>query len=286
MHLKRVNSIRGNDDPIIQTLPNNIILKWSSPRYYDNTSFTTNIDIKSYHTKYLINSADGRGLDYGNHAPFINNWIKFPTRLLNGRDFVDSIKLKHALLYTKFRSKRMFPNTNTKCLMRGCNYNYDFLNHIIQTCSYNYNNRIHRHNYVNSLLMSILNKHKYITILEPHIQTRNGLRKPDLIIYKNDTAYIIDTQISIDTKNTDINYTKKTNYYNTTDIIAYAKQITGANRILFSASCWNWRGIPSALTTQDLLNLGLNKRDIELLSIRVIAGGLDIYRNYCRSGLL
>ena len=37
MRLKQVNSIRGNDDPIIQTLPNNIILKWSSPRYYDNT---------------------------------------------------------------------------------------------------------------------------------------------------------------------------------------------------------------------------------------------------------
>ena len=57
--------------------------------------------------------------------------------------------------------------------------------------------------------MSILNKHNYITILEPHIQTRNGLRKLDLIIYKNDTAYIIDTQISIDTINTDINYTKR-----------------------------------------------------------------------------
>ena len=77
-----------------------------------------------------------------------------------------------------------------------------------------------------------------------------------------------------------------TNYYNTTYIIAYAKQITGANITLFSASYWNLRGIASALTTQDLLNLGFNKRDIELLSIRVIAGGLDIYRNYCRSGLL
>ena len=47
--------------------------------------------------------------------------------------------------------------------MSGCNYNYDCLNHIMQTCSYNYNNRIHRHNYLNSLIMSIPNKHKYIT---------------------------------------------------------------------------------------------------------------------------
>ena len=65
MRLKRIHSIRGNDDPIIQTLPNNIILKWSSPRYCDNISFSSNINIKpninikQYHTDYLINSADG-----------------------------------------------------------------------------------------------------------------------------------------------------------------------------------------------------------------------------------
>ena len=51
-------------------------------------------------------------------------------------------------------------------------------------------------------------------------------------------------------------------------------------------SCWKWRGIPSALTTSDLLQLGLSKCDIELLSIRVIAGGLDIYRSYCRNALM
>ena len=72
----------------------------------------------------------------------------------------------------------------------------------MQTCNYNYNNRIHRHNYVNNLLILLLNKHKYITVLEQHIQTRNELSKPDIITYKNDTAYIIDTQISIDTIDT------------------------------------------------------------------------------------
>ena len=70
------------------------------------------------------------------------------------------------------------------------------------------------------------------------------------------------------------------------DIIAYVKQITGAKYIFVSASCWNWRGIPSALTTSDLLQLGLSKRDIELLSIRVIAGGLDIYLSYYRNGIM
>ena len=77
MRLRRINSIRGNDDPIIQTLPDNIILKWSSPRYYDNISFSSNININQYNTDNLINSADGRGLVYGNNVICINNWVTF-----------------------------------------------------------------------------------------------------------------------------------------------------------------------------------------------------------------
>ena len=166
-------------------------------------------------------------------------------------------------------------------------YKYDCLNHIIHHFNYNYNNRIHRHNYVNNLLILLLNKQNYITILEPHIQTSNGLRKPDIITYTNDIAYIIDTQISIDTiyisKYTDTNYIQKTDYYNNTYIIAYVKKITGANYIFTSASYCNWCGIPSVLTTNYLQQLCLSKRDIEKLSICVIAGGLDIYRNYCHN---
>ena len=88
----------------------------------------------------------------------------------------------------------MFTYTNTNCLMKGFNYKYDYINHIMdQTCNYNYNRRIHRHNYMNNLLIQYLNKHKYITILEPYIRRTNGLRKPDILTYKinSDTAYII-----------------------------------------------------------------------------------------------
>ena len=58
------------------------------------------------------------------------------------------------------------------------------------------------------------------------------------------------------------------------DIIAYTKKIKDTKRISFSSSYWNWYGIHSALTTQDLLNLGLNNRDtsdIEILRTHVIA---------------
>ena len=42
----------------------------------------------------------------------------------------------------------------------------------------------------------------------------------------SDTAYIINTQISTDTTDTNNNYKQKTDYLSTPDIIIYAKQMT------------------------------------------------------------
>ena len=111
----------------------------------------------------------------------------------------------------------------------------------MQTFIYNYNSRIHRHNYINKLIIHYLNKHNSITIPEPYIRTTNGLRKPDILTYKinSDSAYIIDTQKSTDTIDIDTNYIRKTSYYNTPDISAYAKRVTNRTKVVFSSSCWN-----------------------------------------------
>ena len=89
----------------------------------------------------------------------------------------------------------------------------------MQTCRFNYNNLIHRHTYVNDLLITLLNKYTFKTIvcyssIEPHILTQLDLRKPYLLAYRNDIVYIIDTQMSTDTIDTDTKYRHKTYYYN------------------------------------------------------------------------
>ena len=90
--------------------------------------------------------------------------------MFSGRDVVDMVKLKHGLLYTHYRCKRMFQIINTNCLKKGCNYRYDCLNHIMQTCRFNYN-IINRHNYVNNLLIILLNKYNFKTIGTTHTNT-------------------------------------------------------------------------------------------------------------------
>ena len=69
----------------------------------------------------------------------------------------------------------MWPDLNTEWKMISCNYKYDYLKHIKQLLLY---------------------KHNYITFLEPRIQTRNGIRKLDLIIFNTTTSYLIDTHIN------------------------------------------------------------------------------------------
>ena len=108
-----------------------------------------------------------------------------------GRDDIYMLKLKHSLLYTHYRCRRTFPSIHINYLRRGCNYRYDCLNHIMQTCIFNFNIIIHIHNYVNNLLITLLNKYKFNTILEPHIRTRLGLSKLDLLTYRNYIVYII-----------------------------------------------------------------------------------------------
>ena len=61
LRLKRILSNRRNDDTIIQTLSDIVILKLSTPRLYDEYTFVDNTSIHKYHSIYLFNSVDGFG---------------------------------------------------------------------------------------------------------------------------------------------------------------------------------------------------------------------------------
>ena len=63
--------------------------------------------LEKYHIETLLNSADGKGLRY-NCTSIINSWISNTSKLLSGKYYVGDFKLKHSLLHTKFRAKRMF----------------------------------------------------------------------------------------------------------------------------------------------------------------------------------
>ena len=67
-----IKLIKSNDNPLIVSWPNNIIMKRCRPRYYYNVSLTTKANIKYYNIDRLFNSADGKGLRYGTYTTYTN----------------------------------------------------------------------------------------------------------------------------------------------------------------------------------------------------------------------
>ena len=90
LRLHRINSIKLNDDPLITSIPSNIIMKWGQPRY-ENELFTSDISIRDFHINKIFNSADGHSLRFGGCKKYIYRWIEYTNRLMSGRDYIDVI---------------------------------------------------------------------------------------------------------------------------------------------------------------------------------------------------
>merc|ERR1711954_367729 len=74
------------------------------------------------------------------------------------------------------------------------------LSHMVQKCPRTHGARVKRHDRVLSVAENELSKRGYTTLVEPHIQTSEGMRKPDLIVFSRERgiAAVIDVAICSD----------------------------------------------------------------------------------------
>ncbi|GLV38107.1 hypothetical protein CBL_10074 [Carabus blaptoides fortunei] len=72
---------------------------------------------------------------------------------------------------------------------------------------------LHQHNAMTSYIAKTNRQKGLLVIEEPHIQSPSGLNKPDLIIVKDDGAYVIDSQIINDQYNLDRAHNNKARKY-------------------------------------------------------------------------
>ena len=267
-HIRIGKITRENSDDVICTLSTSTVLKWGKPPSIESTIIASHSDLKIYHTEKLLQTIDGSGLDRGDHAPFVNNWIRnnANSKLINAHNYVDIFKLKHNALQSPARIKRAYHTHSTKC--DACSQPYCTLHHILQKCPRTHEFRIKRHDRVNKLLTDLLQKVGYRVFQEQHFKTTSGIKKPDVIATRNKMTYVIDTQICSDSIDPDVRYEDKRKKYDIPEIRTQTKILTKATNIEFAGCILNWRGTPSRKTVSLLLKLGLSKRDIELMSIR------------------
>ena len=138
LRFNRLKSIRSNND-IIYT--KDIYIR----QFYVNIYLISNNIIKDYKMNCkILQSINSCALVITwVWLYFINIWVDITTNLLSGRSYyVDSIKINHVLLYTKFDINVyiIFLYIVQIHILNTPNDNI----HTLKNCNYNYNSKIHR----------------------------------------------------------------------------------------------------------------------------------------------
>ena len=246
---------------------------------YDGKVLNTRKNIDENWSTLLYKSVDGFGLREASHHKQAHRWIREPSKLLTGRDFINCIKIRINALPSKSRTTRGRSTMDRMC-RGGCGVP-ETTNHIIQQCHRTHAIRVDRHNSVASYIKHQLNNRGYITAEEPRMQTADGLRKPDLVACLGRKVVVVDAQVVTDSYSLDEAHRRKANYYNTPEICEHLSTRFRAETIDFLSVTLNWRGVWSKQSIDQLLKHDiLRKKDSALVSTRVMIGGVRAFRNF------
>ncbi|RXG59373.1 hypothetical protein Avbf_09288 [Armadillidium vulgare] len=211
--------------------------------------------------------------------PGCHSWITDGSRMMRGSIFVEAIKIRLAVSHTKERAVRGRPHLlQDKLCDLGCP-RIESLGHILQECPVVARLRVQRHDSLNAVLRMALESRAFTVQLEPTIPTQAGIRRPDLVFWKGDQAWVVDTTVSADSHGTSMSlvFDRKCAYYNVPDIRYWVTERTGQERISFSAVVMNWRGDLAPRSLALLRMLGIS-RSIKLLEIRNMEGSAKMLR--------
>ena len=160
---------------------------------------TNNIDtaITEQHRTNLYLTVDGSGLAQAKVHCKGQNWIRGATNLLSPSNFINAAKLRTNRLPNK---EVMLRGRDGDKSCRHCHRFVETNNHIMQKCPITHHLRFARHDSLMDYIRQLAEDQNHIVIPEWHIATRDGTRKPDLIIITPSVAIVCDVTVTSDTE--------------------------------------------------------------------------------------
>lgn len=129
-------------------------------------------------------------------VPSQNSWLDFTNHFISGHDLkhdqINYIKLLINVLPSRVRVSR---GGSWNKLCSACNAKTETMYHVIQGCSRTNGVRIKKHDAVVKFIANVNVSWGKHVIMEPHIKTSSGLRKPNIIIVDDTQATVVDIQI-------------------------------------------------------------------------------------------
>ena len=278
MKRKRLIRMADSNDPMVKALGESQfvakLLERAGKPKVDSTPVETAEEAKALWAERLHRTVDGAGLAEADHVPFVHDWLIDGTRLMSGREYINLVKIRGSLMYTRSRRCRGHPNADPYCPMPNCHRKrcWESIGHISQQCPDMWGLRVKRHDSVLMMLDKCLCEKGFQTVMEPVIPTSITNRKPDLIVWNEngEAATVIDVQITSDSAVAKIEqcHGRKVTKYDTEEIRDWVRRRTGKSIVKVSSATLNWRGCWSAESVELLLSLGVSKRDLKLMTIR------------------
>lgn len=283
---KRSDNVHASPDPVIQETVRSSQFFADLRRRAGNWSgdlrrdvLNTRNDVARYWRDQLYRSVDGAGLSQHGEVTGLHSWVRSGTGLLTGAGYVRCVQLRGNFLSTAVRRARGRQEADTRCDACG---RVESLGHILQVCPRTQHERTTRHNRVLSYVANLLKRRGHEVVTEPGIPTPAGTRRPDLVVWGHGFAGVLDVTVASDNARLSQVHQDKVTYYDQPAIREYVAGLANVDplEVQFSSVALNWRGALAKASERTLLLLGLTRRQLEIISVRTLEGGSDIYRAF------
>lgn len=162
---------------------------------------------------------------------------------------------------------------DTKC-RQGCDHK-ETIHHVLQECTLTHGGRVLRHNRALNYIHSFVVKKWGETFnieKEPHLQTRHGLRKPDLIFYGGSDAIVVDLQVVGRENMRQARCNKVAKYRDLPGLTRLIKKRYGVDNVEYKAITVSYLGIVERSSLEFLRSAGFRCYEIFRLATSVLRG--------------
>lgn len=272
---RRINNLKNSSLQFARILVEsdyiNKRLRWASLHAADDEKW--NLE--------LYKHVDGWELRESSRVIPSSSWV-IDRVSIPARDWIKYHMVRINALPTRIRTTRgMRRITQVVQCRAGCNVP-ETAAHVIQECHRTHGGRIMRHNIVSKGLSKLFSNNGYNVLEEPRISTVEGNRKPDLVLFKNGKATILDVQVVSGYRDLNEAHEKKKRYYAlNNDVIRFVCNYFNLqpSDIEVSTVTISWRGIWAYKSYESLRCLNVSHHYMRGITTRILLGS---YLNFIK----
>lgn len=186
--------------------------------------------------------------------------------------YLDAIRLRTNTFGTRVVLSRTKPDAPKIC--RRCGLQPETLGHILGQCVFTKPARIRRHDDIKNLIADRVSR-RHMTLLEPTIDEGPTLKKPDIIIKKNDETIVVDVTVRYEKGAylAEAEKEKRTKYKGTAELMA--RRLGTAKSSVLPIVVGS-RGVLPKKTVKALDQLGISNKDKKTIALSTFRSSVEM----------